>query len=746
MSWNDLIDQVGFDVNLANRRSLLRPLWTIQYEDPEEFIKWWRAGKTLLEPGQTEQLRRALLYRDFYAGVQSLVMGRTQSGGEFFESLLADASSVFVNHLYEIVEQLVSRHTRYSPAVYIAPANPSETNDRFASRMAKHVWEYLAYINDMDQITESVARSTYVGGEHFTFIKFNKEIGPLHPDAEAAEQKNFRVPLLGPDGQPVMGVSGDPLFIQRAHKIGDVEFRLRDRWWVWMEPAVSWDKVNWIIDSELVDTDELIAQYPDLESDLSAPANVESKKDGSGLDFVSRTMVYTLYHRSHTQLSGGLEVKFTDNTVLEMGPLTSSHGELPVCRMTNIDVPGELRGRSLFDNILPLQVMINNLYSIAYRNIALGAHIYWMVPASAKIARDKIRNSATVLQYQGSAAPRIETFKVVTPDIMNMIQALESKVEVLSSVHPISRGDVPARLESGIALSKLEEMEDQRFNSQMRKQNAYIKKSVRFALSEAGDGYDPTDGRTIKILGKNNLYAQQALEVAKLAGPFDIRVQKSTALSESRAGRINDLYLIEQMRPNLFSNEQLLDLLELGSTEKANTILTASLQAAEFENELMADGVAVPDPLQTEEMLVHYEVHRKFCQTASFMFDGNPAVKQLFDRHILITEGRIYDRARGSLNLCTKLSQMDYFPMILKPLIPIPQMLMMLQQGQPVPSIDEQMGVGMAAAGAPPAPQNVPGEAPEPMEQPDALLAEGPPDPALQQDQPVEKDPTLGME
>lgn len=711
MSWRELLDQTGFDINVVSQEQKLRPLWTVNFEESEDFLNWWDKTFAAMEPDQSDRMTRQLLYRDFYGGLQDISLAGTRTRRSQVDLLQSDATFASVNHLFDLTEQWVSRYGRYAPAIIVLPAN-SETNDRIAARMGKHTIDHLFYVNDIDAILESLARQSRIFGETYVFVEYDKNKGPVSPLAAEALSMGFRVPLLNQHGEQVLGYDGEPLFVQKDQRIGEVSYEVVEPYWVWVQPKKKWEDVEWIVKYKLVDQDEIIAMYPDASEDIerSAMGSLDRREMTMAPDGSNEILLGTLYHKSTPFLSGGRKIVFTKEAVLENIPLPSSHGELPVVRLTNVDLPGELHGQSFFDNLISLQIMINNLYSLAYKNVALCGHPYWLVPDTAQIARDKIRNAATVIRYQGMQKPEIATFNVIGQEIFALIEMLEQRMRSIAAIHSISQGEVPARLESGIALSKLEELEDQRANSDVKKYNSAVRKLARFSLSEAGDNYDASDGRTLRILGKNNQYAVRALDVAKLGGPFDVRVQRATALSESRSGRINDIYLMEQMRPGLFSNEQLFDLLNMPDEEKAQNILTSALQAAEFEQELIGDGEIIPDPSPAEESLVHWSSHFKWAQSASYKMDATPQVKEEFQRHMTLTEALLMEGAKANLALAQKLATLDYFPVFYRdPFgLNVTQILMMITSGQVVPKVEglPQMMAAQAAQNAPGVPAN----------------------------------------
>lgn len=675
----------------------VKPLWTVNFEDEDEFLAWFKEAAESLADEHRERTERDLRNRDFYMGLQSLSLGREGIPRDREGRPLEKFARVTINQCYELIEQWKSKMTRYPPAIAVIPSN-DEHNDKIAAQLSKDFIDYLFYQNDIDDVLEDVASICRIDGEVFLFITWDKNKGDVHPDLREAKKLGERVPLIDPaTGEQMTGEDGNPLFIDERQKIGDVAYDVVQRKYVMRQPKSKWKDVDWIIKISSQDVDELRADYPEKAAEL----HLSGTERSSYIEYFSadadwnETLVYELYHRSTRFLDAGRYIKFTDSVVLENGPLPYSHGELPVCRLTNIDIPDSQYGYSFIDQILLLQVMYNNLASIAYTNISLGSHLYWLVPKQGGVDISKLRNSASVIKYNAGMPPSIQQFNVVGQEIFKMLEFVEQAIQRISGIQGVSRGEPPAGIEAGIALAFLEEQENQRANVDIKKHNAFIKKLARMSLAVAGDYYDPSDGRTIRIVGKNNAYSTKALDVASLGQPYDIRVQRTTALSESKSGRLSQILALESRFPGKIPWEQVADMLDLASDEKFFTLASVAVKAAERENESMMEGRPVMDAVEFEEHVQHWYSHVKFMQTPSFKEDTPEYIKMLFIKHCKSHEFWIHTKLQtgGNPLFAQRVMQLENFPAFtLAAPIGGPPMA-----GAPAPT-----GPGVPPVGAPP--------------------------------------------
>lgn len=622
-----------------NTGQTLRPFWSIDLNDNEQIKDWFRSASENTEGPHRTLVEADLRRRDFYMGIQSVGVGKEGIPRDKEGKPIEKFARVTINQCYELVEQWVSKMTRFAPAIAVIPPN-QEYNDRVAAKLSKEFIDYLFYVSEIDDVLENAARACRIDGEVFVFVLYDKSKGDLNPAVKEAlgEAANLgiRIPLVNAQGEQVYGEDREPLYIEKAERTGDVSYEIAYKRFVILQPKAHYSEVEWAIRITSKPLDELRAQYPDVEEELSQKA---ANTSFSGIfqadEKLDEVLVYELFHRGTEFLDSGYYVKMTGDVVLEKSTAKEKWGhlEFPFARLTNVDIPGVLRGCSFLDQILLLQVMYNNLASIAYTNMALGSHIYWMVPRAAQVDFKKLKNGASVIDFSGAQEPSIKQFSTAGPELFQALEFVNTSIQRISAIQGVSRGEPPTGIEAGVALAFLEEQENQRANTDIKKHNAFIKRIARLSLATAGAFYRAEDGRTIRIVGKNNQFSIKTLEVAKLGGPYDIRVQRTTALSESKSGRISQILALEGRFQGLFPREQIIDMLDLANDQKLYNLGAVAVEAAERENELMAEGAKVKDAEAYEEHLQHLYSMRKYMQSASFKEDMPEDRKRLFYVH-----------------------------------------------------------------------------------------------------------------
>lgn len=716
----------------------LKPLFTLSGKDDDEYLEMLESTLRVLEDEQESRALNQIRNMRFYKAVEGL----SQNGGaemiRYGNNRPARRDQMFVlNHARDFVHQAVARLMRFNPDINVMPQN-NEYTDRLGAKFSKRVVDNLSYINDWRQLFYDRITEAKICGETFMFIEWDPYIGDKDPTMRRLQAEQAK----GIDGSSFIDVSGEQVPLDVVSRVGDVSYRTPLPWLVWHEPAVKWKDVNYIYYAEIKHIDEIAAENPGIDitpSVLNLTLNREGGY-GPGFQLGEFTVQYTFYHRRHRFLEQGAMARFIPGQLLYRGPLPYSHGELPVARFTDYDDPENAHGISFLEDIRPPLVLFNKLWNLKYRNIAIGAHPKLMVPeGSCNI--NSLANGPFVVEYQYPMKPELITFPTLNPELFTVTDKLMGQISQLSGTFGVSRGETITNARAASILNFYEEQEAKREESQTKKKNAFTEKAARLSLATAGDFYQPDDGRVIRIVGKTNRHKVQKVEdVSKLSGPYDVKVEFTTALAETKQGRIDQLSTLSQMplsqnknddaKPGLFTREQVLRMIEVADIDEFFEMATASAEAAESENEDMFEGLPVEAPVEWAMHLVHWNVHFQFLQSREFTDTTGvpPEVKAAFLKHLTTHEYWMYEQAKESLTFCQLLMENAYYPAVFKlGANPTIAQLILLHQLPPG-------GMAQAQGGGEPVPEEgaaPEGEAPPPEEAPapeEAPMPEAPPE------------------
>jgi hypothetical protein len=716
----------------------LKPFFPVAQKEDGDVLEWLEDNLRILEDEQEERARGQIRNVRFYKGIQDLGNGMAEAqmirNGS---SRPVTKSQMFtLNHCRDLVHQKVARLMRFNPDMNVTPQN-NEYTDRLGAKLSKRVIDNLFYINDSRAMFSEALQHGALTGESFVFVEWDPYIGDKDPMVERIRNEGLVKEFT--DNQ------GEVIPLDMISRVGDVSYKNPLSWLVWHEPQVKWKDVNYIYYAEIKHIDEIRAENPNIDLDHSSIITLTANKEGGygpGFQLGEYTVQYTFYHKRHRFLDSGFMARFIPGQLLYRGPLPYSHGELPVARFTDFDDPESAHGISFLEDIKPPLVLFNKLWNLTYRNIAIGAHPKLFVPeGSCNI--NSMANGPFVVEYQYPMKPELVTFPTLTPEVITVPDKLMGQISQLSGTFGVSRGETIANARAASILNFYEEQEAKREESQTRKKNAFCEKLARLSLGTAGDKYKPDDGRMIRIVGKNNRYKVRKVDdVAKLSGPYDVKVEFTTALAETKQGRIDQISTLsnmplsqnknEESKPGLFTREQVLRMIEVADIDEFFEMATASAECAESENEDMFEGEPVEAPEKFQMHIVHWNTHFQFLQSREFAdVKGVPQeVKEGLLNHLMTHEMWMYELAQKSLTFAQLLMENFYFPAVFEiGAQPTIAQLVMMHQQPPAPPPGAEPPPEAAQEEAPEEEQAPPPEA-APEDMPPEMPMEPPPPPA----------------
>lgn len=720
MMYPNLLGREPYDTLDLNGISI-KPLWVLpDLYDEEDLLKW--CNDTV--DGCVQYYGRIFVTQQYnmrlYQGLHWAQIDRySNQWNDRAVSTQRKAPRVVVNHLYDFTEQWVSKFTRYRPAVAIYPATAEEQKTEDA-KIAKDVLDYIWYVNNIDKINQQFVRHCKIFGESYLWITWDPNKGDIHPDWLDAQRQGYRVPVLDKDGQPVKSADGKELLIQKAVRIGDVKYEVTPPWHVFDMPCRSRDLIDWSIKRSAVSVDYLKAKYPDKADKIKADDT------GTGTTYNAlysydigqlqgETIVYELFHRSTEFLDKGRYIKFTKTAILENTELPYSHGKLPYLYLSDIEVPDTIRGMSFYQQLFPLQHQINACASLIYKAFVLMAHPK-IVAREGSVDINQLLNDSTVIMHDGNA-PSMMSMSPISSEVFGYMDKLEMLLEKLSGIFTMSRGQAPSGVRAAKALRVLEEQEDKRaFGMAVKYNEIALVENARQSLSVMGTFADDSDGRMARILGKDNEYRTRKFKAASLAKPYDVRIENSTALSQSPAARIEELTELAQVRldPDApITRGQFINFLDMTADEQFKDIATRASKCAMSENDDMASGLPVALPTQDEDLITHWQIHVQDVQGRDFKERRDATRRNALIEHIYNTEYWMFKKAYGITDAMGQPVTMPNVAFQQQLMATCPNFPVYFQM--PTPTLAPPMGPGAMNM---PAPQELPPEAAGPVPSP----------------------------
>ena len=662
-----------------------RPIYEFDLDDEaneKDILEWLKGERDYLESEARERVRVMRRNLALYKGVQyqeieSRIDARDRAAdrSQFMRKIVA-------NHLFDLTKNRASRLIKYRPNVAILPTN-DELDDKLAAKSCKMLLDHIWYENDFEGVIQTqIASYAQIMGEVYCMVLWDKDKGDLSPAYVKAKSKykGGRIPMLDENGQQVIDPQGNKIFVDSVVRIGDVDYKIMLASEVLLQKRQSWDKVDYMFTMETMGTDVLRMMYPEKASKIKDQDVQVYDYERMELRSTKReTLVFTFWHRRSAHMDKGRKIVFTNDVILENTQFPFSHDRLPCVRFTDQDLAGELHGQSFYEQIKGLTGTYNNLTNMFIRNAVMVSHPKWFVPAGS-VALDRLGNDITLVQYKGPTPPQLAVPPSIPSDLVNFRTSIKEEFQQISGVFGVSRGEPPAGIKAGIALQFLSEQESERYNELVLKWNEMIRQVAEMTLAVAGDYYDQSDERMVRILGKNNEYMVEFFKVSALEKDYDIRIQNSSALPKSVSARTQTIFDLAERFPDQFTGEQVIEMLDLAQSDKFIDAATVAVRSAEAENEKLYE-VKDDDtlaPVEFENHIVHWKTHTRQMQQFQFKYKTAKVIQERFKDHVLAHEMLMAEQAAKNPAFAMELQKLPMFPMFYvappAPMPPMPEM------------------------------------------------------------------------
>ncbi len=693
---------------VSNTNEYDRAFWSIDLKDDDQVKDWIVHNYDGLKQADLPRIQNMLANMAAYRGINYRVP--TEGSRQYDIEPLVRAPRVGVNMIYDAVEQEVSKITVYRQAVTCQPQS-SDYDDETTAKVADDVIEWSFNRSNAERSVEHLQRHKKILGEGYAICEWDEHRGMVDKDWKDAKKKHGRVPLIGEDGKQVIGVDGDPLYVDRPLREGDYYYRLIYSWNMQFQRREDFDKCEWAIEHSYCDTDDLKGKYPQLADKIKASADSTLPVSAENYDtqeMKNRCEVFKLYHKATDYLGYGRYVVCTRDVVLENGDMPECWrieddcgiSQFPFVRITDIDPPGCVRGYSSLDFARQLNNLYSNFTTMMAKSIFQSAHHKWMVPrGTAKL--ESLANGDTVVQYKGGVPPQSVAPNPVSPALWAGRDSLKADFQMVLGSSGVSRGTPPPGVKAWHAIQYLDELENERRNVTVLKHNQMITGLARVTLAMVADKYDSE--RLGRILGKEASGELKGFDPAELKSVYSIIPQVASGLSRQKSMRVAQIIDLKQTFPTIIPDEEVINMMGYGDEKGFRSAATVSVRMAEYENEQFLRNRKVKSPMAYENHLIHYGIHKRMMEDVTFNLTMGEKAQAGMIEHMEATEMLICEiSGKNPMYAMQVMQRFPDFPVFIKPeeygLMP-PMTIIQGMQGMgagPAPMTPEQQTAGEA--------------------------------------------------
>jgi hypothetical protein len=373
---------------------------------------------------------------------------------------------------------------------------------------------------------------------------------------------------------------------------------------------------------------------------------------------------------AHKLLPDGGVIISIDNVVVSMtrDGMPYNHGQYPFTKFEHIPT-STFYGDSPLVDLNPLQREYNTLrsqISEAGNRMAKPQ----LVAQKGSIVPSKITNEpGLVIEYKaGFAAPQPLQLSPLPQYYVDQQERVLTDMEDIGGQHDVSRGNAPAGVTAGTAISFLQEADNSYRTPQFQNIEDGYSRIAQQTIENFVQFVDVR--RKIKTVGADGSFDTMLLTGADLKNGTDIRIQQGSSVGTSKAAQ--DARVMDMFGMGLIDQPLALRLLEVGGAQKILDILQVAERKAQRENikmkmispqdlmqaeqqfNMQQQMAQMQDPMGMDQMPPvemppmipaddfdihekHIEVHNTFRMSQEYEI-LSPELKSQFEKHIQMHE------------------------------------------------------------------------------------------------------------
>lgn len=401
------------------------------------------------------------------------------------------------------------------------------------------------------------------------------------------------------NGRPILSGGVEISNVSIFDTFYDIEFTSKeDR--DWMMTRVT--RNRWV----------LMAEHPDLADKIKAlPATSERTNYNFFLGNSSfnrdNVDVYEFYARPTPALPKGRILIFSDPDAIYVDDV-NKYECIPIEEMTPESMLGTGLGYPKMSDLTGTQEMLDNTISAVASNSASFAVHNVLIPRGSNINTDELLGmrwvSYTPQNVPGGGEPKALNLSATAPETFKFIDMLSAKLQDLSMMSGVLRGNPPPGVTSGTAIATLSASSIETLAPYNLAYYYCLEKTMGHAIN-AFQKFANLD-QIVEIEGKNEQKSVRTFNKQSIANLSGVKISNTNPLMGMISGRIEVAEKLMAMPREMWGDYaailegQPLSNLYRGEVSKTDLIC--------MENDKMSQGQAVP-ALATDDHAKHIQLH-----------------------------------------------------------------------------------------------------------------------------------------
>lgn len=492
-----------------------------------------------------------------------------------------------VNEFRSYVRQLIGMAAGSRPSF-----QASATNTDYASLSQVDADDTLVNAIYEQKLGESKERKTITEGIlyglSYAWVSWDPTAGPLVDE-----------PLPLP---PEMG--GGPSPATRKVRTGDLYLKALPPWDLIRDPAIDqtedhlWAtaidrRSKWELAATYPQLAALIKQLPTADHDQTEPLSVIGALNAQSTD---RVKVRHWLHKRSSALPEGRYIIYAGELCLYDGPIP--YDELPFVDFCPSSYLGTAFGYADVWDLLPVNQIIDQLISDISTNLSTFGRQLVTIGENTDVDVDALANGLRVLTLgQGDEPPTALQLAAIPGASQWFLSYLEARLQSLSGLNAVSRGDAEASVKSGQHAALLHSIAIEAQSSLQLAVDNLRERTANLALRLVSDF--ASHPLAVAIAGVDERPYMQEVSRDRIAGISRVKVKTANPMLRTQAGRLELAQMLLGMPGAITDPAQVLEVIVSGQLKPMYQAPRAQLLRIRWENEQLAKGTPIeqkPDP------------------------------------------------------------------------------------------------------------------------------------------------------
>jgi hypothetical protein len=354
---------------------------------------------------------------------------------------------------------------------------------------------------------------------------------------------------------------------------------------------------------------ELAARYPKYKGkieeaeetpDSTRELTYDVGNNGSDTDLI---YYYEFRHVKNVVVPNGRRAVFIPGTLLEVGDLP--YDDILIFKMApKAEINSNFNWTNIYD-LVAFQQSVTKLYSVILTNLSAFGYQSIVSTKGANISVSELGKGLRHFQINPGEEIKALDLTKIPQEIFTAIDKFESKIEILSGMNSVVKGQPEASLKSGAALALVASQAVAFLNSLDESFNTF-QEGVASGIIEILKVYAKTP-RMVSIAGVENSYIiDSQFTKDDVAGIRRVRVERVNPLSKTISGRVNLGEMLLQQQQ--ITPEQYMNIINTGNVDQPLISKTSEITLIKSENEALRVGKPAP-VLFTDKHQLHIEEH-----------------------------------------------------------------------------------------------------------------------------------------